>query len=290
MLAHSPPLVYIHEPFNPGYGDRFTPARFPRQFQLVTSQDEERYRGDLQQTLNFYYDLSTAVRRCGRPSLSRGYWRGLSEALLTGLRFGLHRRLPGWRPLVKDPIALISSEWLAHTFPMQVVLLLRSPQGVVSSLLRFASMITPPRMFLEQPALLERLPAELVADLERAREPIDCAIVQWNICNQLAVDYLLRNPDWIDIDYERLSLDPEPGFRQLCQRLEVPFTERMRKRIERHSSAHNASEPSQPWELKRDSRRSVHQWRQRLLPDQVAYIEERCGRVWERVRSRRLPS
>lgn len=283
MLAHSPPLAYIHEPFNPGYGERFTPARFPRQFELVTPASAPDYARDLGATLNFYYDLSESVRRLGRPRWRGGYPANLAEALATGVRFAVHRWLPCWRPLLKDPIALVSAEWLAQTFPMQVVVMLRNPLGVVSSLLRFPGMITPPAAFLEQPALLDLLPPAFEAELRQAEETIDQAIVQWRVLNQLALLYRERNPGWIFVAYEQLAEQPLAGFRSLCQQLKVPFTARMHGLISEHSHSRHSSEPAHPWVLKRDSPRSAQQWRKRLSEWQVGYISERCQDVWERV-------
>lgn len=290
MLAHSPPLAYIHEPFNPGWGERFTPARFPRQFELVTPVNAPGYTRDLGATLNFYYSLRESVRRLGRPRWKRDYLSNLTEAFATGLRFAVHRRLGWWRPLLKDPIALVSAEWLAQTFPLQVVVLVRNPLGVVSSLLRYPGMITPPAAFLEQPALLQLLPPAYETELRAAVEPIDQAIVQWRLLNQLVALYRQRNPAWIYLSYEELAAQPLAGFRQLCFQLRVPFTRRMGSLIAEHSHPRHSSEPKQPWILKRDSPRSAQQWRHRLSERQVSYICERCRDVWDQLGSRRVPN
>lgn len=284
MLAHSPPLVYIHEPFNPGVGDRFIPARFPRQFELVTSATQAVYRPAFAQTLRFYYDLPTALKRWGRPRWSRRYWLDIREALLTGARCAVHRLVPLWRPLVKDPIASVSAEWLGRTFSMHVVVLVRHPAGVVSSLLRFR-MTTPPEAFLAQPELLARLPGPMVDDLRAAHSEIDQAIMQWRVVNYLLDIYRRRNLHWVVVPFDQLALQPEDTFRSLCERLAVPFTPRMGKLIAQHSDARNPVEPEKSWTLKRNSRVSKDQWKLRLTAEQVDYINKRCGDLWESVSS-----
>ena len=42
----------------------------------------------------------------------------------------------GYNPLIKDPIAIFSADWLADKYDMNVVVLSRHPLGFISSLLK----------------------------------------------------------------------------------------------------------------------------------------------------------
>jgi len=63
------------------------------------------------------------------------------------------RRLAGERPLLKDPIAFFSAEWLARTYGADVVVLIRHPAGFAGSLKRMGSSFDF-NDFLGQPDLL----------------------------------------------------------------------------------------------------------------------------------------
>ncbi|MFO7950790.1 MAG: hypothetical protein R6U36_10530 [Candidatus Fermentibacteraceae bacterium] len=63
-------------------------------------------------------------------------------------------------PLFKDPIALMSAEWVADRFDARVVISVRHPAAYVNSVRRL-DWRTPVEDFTEQPRLLESLPADL---------------------------------------------------------------------------------------------------------------------------------
>lgn len=44
--------------------------------------------------------------------------------------------MPRSRPLVKDPFALFSAEWFADNFDAEVIVIVRHPAAVVSSIKR----------------------------------------------------------------------------------------------------------------------------------------------------------
>jgi hypothetical protein len=282
MLARHPRLAYIHEPFNPGYGWPVTPARFPRQFQLITSEQSAFYAPLLSATLNLYYDLPLALAQVRQARVELARVRGSLYAVRLKMCSLIQQQLPLWRPLVKDPIALLAAEWLAREFSMRVVLLVRQPRGVVSSLLRFPDMITPPSVFVEQPALLAMLPDGLRRGLEAVGDDapaIDRAILQWRILNYVAHLYRTRCPDFLVVPYEDLARDPVTRFSWLCQQLAIPFTVSMKTSVEHFSQASNPSETNHPGILKRNSRAASQSWKHRLTAEQVAYVDQHCADV-----------
>src|SRR5690349_10463250 len=128
MLALAPGVAYIHEPFNPRTAAGLSPAGFDRYFTVVTRENESRYRAGLEQTIRFRYGLGAQLRSL----------RGVADVARTGrdLVRVERARLTHARPLVKDPIALLSAEWLAETFGMDVVVLIRHPAAFAASLKR----------------------------------------------------------------------------------------------------------------------------------------------------------
>src|SRR6185437_11687325 len=150
VLAAStnPALGYLWEPFNPRHRPGTFPVRFPRYFEYLCAEN-------------------------GRP-----YVEPMSAALAFRDRPG------GAAALVKDPIALFSSEWLAATFGMRVVVMIRHPAAFAVSIRRrnwrhrFGD-------FLDQPLLMRDFlgphETELRAAGQRRPAILDEAILLWNV-------------------------------------------------------------------------------------------------------------
>lgn len=270
VLAHGSRVAYIHEPFNPAYGRPFTPAPFRRQFEYITDESAPLFEPGLRQTLNFYYDLG---HQLGRPQRL--------HSLKTWLAFRWHRWWGGWRPLVKDPIALLSAEWLAARFNMRVVVMVRHPGGFASSMKRHPSMLTPARDFLSQPRLMSDWLGPFQADLEASEHwsTLERAALQWRLLNWVADRYRSRNPDWIFVRHEDLCADPETGFARLFQQLEIPWNGAASRVLKRYSRPGNPAEVETTWDLVRDSRAVRNAWRARLSPEELELVRQRTADV-----------
>ena len=128
MLALAPDVAYVHEPFNPGTQPGISSAPFDHNFTVVTAENEARYLPGLKRTLALDYALGAEFRHMRTP-------RDLARSVRDSWSFELSRRARK-RPVVKDPIALLSAEWLAERFGMDVVVLVRHPAGFAASLNR----------------------------------------------------------------------------------------------------------------------------------------------------------
>src|SRR5689334_5954270 len=97
MLALAPGIGYVHEPFSP----LTAPGVFDRFFETVTDENAHLYDPYLARTLAF---------RSPPPRV-----RSAREAARAArdLAASTRARVTHARPLVKDPIALFSAEWLA---------------------------------------------------------------------------------------------------------------------------------------------------------------------------------
>ena len=282
VLAHAPGLAYIHEPFNPGAGP-FTRAPFVRQFQHVTAANEHLYKASLRETLAFYFDLKQRLRTIARTPVE-GRAGAVGHALKTWAAFRVHRLSGWWRALVKDPIALLSAEWLASRFNMDVVVLVRHPAGFVSSALRHPQILTAPAAFLDQPELMEGLLARFRPDLldAGAMSDLERAILQWRLLNDVVDTYRKRHPSWIFVRHEDLCADPPTAFQDLGRRLGVRLPARTMRVLDRYSHAGNAAENNTTWDLRRDSRAVPALWKTRLTEEQVSVIRARTADVADR--------
>ena len=157
----------------------------------------------------------------GHPSLvdyrSGVYWA----------RHCLAYRLRGVRPLLKDPIAVFSAEWLAETFGAQVVVLIRHPAAFADSLNR-AGWNYDFSNFLRQPLLMERylyrFADEIRAAAAQPMDILDQASLLWRAIYHTVYEYQQAHPAWYFVRHEDLSLDPIAEFRRLFGYLDLPFS------------------------------------------------------------------
>jgi hypothetical protein len=272
MLALAPGVAYVHEPFNP----RFSAGAFDRYFTVVTAENEARYEGELERTLSFRYELLTRLRRRHGP-------KDVARSVRDFARAQRPRRSSA-RPLLKDPIALLSAEWLAERFGMDVVVLIRHPAAFAASLKRlgwrhsFATFLDDGRL----PDVVRPYEDEIRA---QAREPGDTlaqAALLWRLLYNAVAGYRERHPDWVYLRHEDASLDPVGTFERLYAELGLELTAAARAEIARASAPGNPAELSTPHDVELDSAASLGRWREQLTEEEVETLRERTGDVWPR--------
>jgi hypothetical protein len=261
MIASHPRILYFSEPFNPDRRD--CPVR--HMWHLVTPADERQFRAYLRPHCELRYPWWQ--NRLDEPAhVGRRFLRSLSF---------LRRRLQGWRPLLKDPMALMSADWLSLRYQAHVVVLIRHPAAFASSLKRL-NWYMPVDGLLKQEALMNDYLAPFRDDLEGLRQGadvIDHAIVGWRLFHHVIRSYQRQHPDWLFCRHEDLSLRPVEEFAKIFAFLELDFGNTVRQAIEQHSDEENPREADgRVHQLKRNSKANVWNWQHRLTPDDIARI------------------
>ena len=276
MLALAPGVAYIHEPFSPRTAAGLSPAGFDRYFTVVTSENQARYRPGLEQTIRFRYGLGAQLH-----SLRGG--RDLARIPRDLVRVE-RARLSGARPLVKDPIALLSAEWLAETFGMDVVVLIRHPAAFAASLKRlgwkhsFANFIQEGRV----PEVVRPYEAEIRQQAERPGEILAQAALLWRLLYNAVDGYRERHPDWAFVRHEDASAEPVATFERLYAQLGLDLTPAAKEAIVRASAPDNPAELATPYAVELDSAASIGRWREDLTAEEVETLRERTRDVWPR--------
>ena len=185
---------------------------------------------------------------------------------------------------MKDPIALLSAEWLAETFGMDVVVLIRHPAAFAASLKRlgwkhsFATFIQDGRV----PEVVRPYEAEIREQAERPGEILAQAALLWRLLYGAVDGYRERHPDWAFVRHEDASLDPAGTFERLYDRLGLELTPSARAEITRASASENPAELATPHAVELDSAASLGRWRDDLTPEEVETLRERTRDVWPR--------
>ncbi len=237
MLASSPAVAYIHEPFHVRPEPTVCTARFDRWFTYVCAENEEGVAPHFQEMLD----------RIGRAG----------------------------RPLLKDPIAVFSAEWLASRFDTANLVMIRHPAAFAGSL-KEKQWNHPFADFLAQPLLMRDHLAPFAGEIMRlARveaDVVDQAALLWNVIHHVVLKYRAEHPDWVFVRHDDLSRDPMAGFRSLFERLGLEFTSESKATVMEHSR-------SGPGALQRDSHANVDSWRERLTAGEVSRLRSRVGEI-----------
>lgn len=277
MLAAAPEVGYIDEVFNIGHRPGICAAEFDRMFTHVSERNEAPYREAIAKSLRFEYSPASELAALRTP-------KDAARMVRDWFLFERARRRE-LRPLLKDPVAFFSAEWLAERFGMEVVVLVRHPAAFVGSLRRL-DWRYPFEHFLEQQDLMEGLLAPLADEIEahvghEQGDMIEHASLLWKIFYSVALTYQERHPDWLFVRHEDLSRDPLGAFRTLYDQLGIRWSDEAQKVIRAYSGRENPEEVGDEviHQIRRDSRANIWKWKERLTPAEIEQIRERVEPV-----------
>lgn len=186
-------------------------------------------------------------------------------------------RVCGLPPLLKDPLALFSTPWLAARFDLRVIVMIRHPAAFASSLKRL-NWEFDFRHWLDQPLLMRDylypFEREFRLFCAKRQDIIEQAILLWNAMHTVIRRFQLAHPSWIFLRHEDLAKDPLAGFQKLYQQLGLPWSSSVVKRMDALTNNRNVKDvaPSDPGTIKRDSRAAAQSWTWRLTEQEIERI------------------
>lgn len=271
MLCLSNELAYVHEPLNPGIWPRWSAKPIPHRNLYICEENGAEWESVIGNVLSrkFPYrqqvaDIRSVVdaARLVREFTKRGIGRSHSIATL-----------------MKDPIAIFSSEWLAAHFDMKVVMMIRGPLAFAGSIKRL-SWAFDFNNWLDQPLLMRDHLADFTTEIKQAAEnPTDLiaqAILTWNATYSYVMKMRERHLDWIFLDYQRLAKSPVEEFENLYSALGLSFDSKVADAISGYSDSSNVKEVSagDKGGIRRDSQAAVDTWKNRLTPEETSRVEQ----------------
>lgn len=291
MIAYASSISYIHEPFNLDHRPGICKARFDYQFPYICQENESLYLNDLKDCLKFKYHLLEELKT------TKSY-KDFARSIRDFLRFTVCR-ISNQRPLLKDPIAVFSTEWLATKFNMDVVVIIRHPAAFVGSIKK-VKWSHPFDHFLKQPLLMEQHLYDYRTKIEEfannEKDIIDQAILLWNLIHHMIFKFKKNYPNWIFVKHEDLSMNPLEEFKNLYNKLDLDFSADIEKKINVFSFAHYLNNQqikrkakAQLWKerltgnysgkRKRNSKLNILSWKKRLTKDEVKKIIEETHKI-----------
>lgn len=274
ILSLSRSVCYIHEPFNVDYPPRIAGRLFDYWFTYINGQNERDFYQSLSDVLSFRYDLISQLRKVQ----TRKDFKEFREEFV---KFSVARVLR-LRPLIKDPIAIFSAEWLASSFNMNVVVIIRHPAAFVSSIKRLR-WNHPFSHFLLQPLLIKEhlhpFEEEIKSYATKEHHIVEQAAFLWKLIHQMIINYRDRHKDWIFIRHEDLAREPLTGFNLLFDKLNLKFSPRVQKRIMKYSDVKNPIDSDNPYSIKRNSKSIVKKWQQELSKSEITRIRNKVENI-----------
>jgi hypothetical protein len=257
MLALSPRVAYINEPFNPTHSPGVCAAAFPLRYQYIHSGNEGRFRPPLAATLSFRYQYRAQI-----PSLRSR--TDIEQLVRDGWAFA-RARLRKAQPVVKDPFAAFSAGWLSTTFDMGVVVVVRHPAAYAASIKRlgwrpeFDELLAQPRLIHDQ---LGEYEAAMISMRARA-DLIDQAGLMWLMVYSTLLRLGHEHPDWVFVRHEDLAANPLARFPELYGAVALTWTPEVGRQVQWYSNARVSKEGEiDPYDYRRRSRDTIGRWRE----------------------------
>ena len=267
MLAADSRTAYISEPLNVLHRPGVFRAKVKHWYQYVCADNENDYLPSFHELLDYDYHLLDEIRSL----------RSWHDFLRMGRDFTIfyHGLLRGQRLLLKDPFAVFSTEWFAKRLNCKVVIAVRHPAAFVSSLKRLDWPFDLQDL-LDQHLLMRDQLGPFRGQIESAQksDAIDQWVMLWNLIYSTVHAAVERNPDFIAVRHEDLSLDPVNRYNELYRSLGLEFTPRVEKIVTNASSSDNPTERSSRkiYSVKLDSRANMANWKKRLSEDEIRRI------------------
>lgn len=275
-LAQDPNLVYIQEPFNVNYPQPLAGFEPDYWYKYVHDSDKAIIRSALQRVFELKYPLRVNLQKSASLTEKR-------HAVAETVRFTV-RRWRGLTPLMKDPLALLSAPWIAKTFGVAVLVMIRHPAAFSGSLKK-KDWAFPFDDLLSQTVLMEEklsgYRSEIKHFVRHEQDIVDQAALLWKILYDIVSDYREHHPDWIFVRHEDLARSPVEEFGKLFDSLELSYSDEIRNYVAYHSGK-KASHPPQNVEgnnLVRNSQSVVKNWKQRLTKDEIERVRKRTHPV-----------
>ena len=261
MLAAGPQVAYLSEPLNVWHRSGVMRASTRHWYSYICEENQENYLAAFQEMLQFDYHANLEVKSIKSVKdvmrMFRDWW-----IFRNGRR---NHQIP----LIKDPFAVFSTEWFSRNLECRVIIVVRHPAAVASSLMKlgwdfdFSDLLAQPMLMRDW---LQPYKAEMEALLESPNDLIAQSCLLWRMVYKVVDELKERTPSLLVIRHEDISIDPLDEFSKLYGVLDLEFSQEVQSSIVTASSEKNPGETSKRTvhSVRIDSRSLVKSWQQRL--------------------------
>jgi hypothetical protein len=180
------------------------------------------------------------------------------------------------RLIIKDPIAVLSSDWIAKYFDLEVIVLVRHPAAFTASLKRLG-WGHPFEHFLKQPMLMHRHLEPYRAEIaSKPQDIVAQAPTVWKCLYSVLLTYLDSHPNWLVRKHEVLSGNPVAELRDLYETLGLEWSGTVEENVVRYTQCGNPVDAPKGTvhHIRRDSVANITRWREILTEEEIARVYE----------------
>ncbi len=273
MLAVSNDIIYISEPLNVYHRPGVLQVPTKYWYTYISEENQSKYFSALQDTIRFRYHLWLEIK-------SLRSIKDVGRMMRDIGRFS-DGRLRGGRSLLKDPFAVFSAPWFAHSLGCHVVIAVRHPLAFVSSLKRlcwdfdFRDLLAQPLLMRDY---LEPFRDEMLA---QPGDVISQGSLLWRMVYGAVDGFRDLYPEFTVVRHEDLSRRPEDGFRDLYRSLGLDYSHKIQNIIIKSSHVGNPNELStrRVHAVKLDSQANLSNWQKRLTDEEVSRIRQQTSEI-----------
>ena len=219
-IAQYPSIHYLQEPFNVDLPHPVMNLKLNTWFTDWDSSDQ-------QQEIKAAFDqvLNMTHQQVLMQSLKASAW-DVNLMARQVAKYLLRKSTRERQCLIKDPIALLSADWLYEQYDLKVICMIRNPFAFVGSLKK-ANWNFDFRQLNKQGQLMQGLFSPFAEEVAIHCQPsafIDRACLLWNMLHYAIVDYQKRYPNWLFLPYEEIAADPLNNFQSVFDYLELEMS------------------------------------------------------------------
>lgn len=266
ILSLADDVNYVHEPFNL---TRYKNTPFTYWFEYISNNSSKKYQRKVKSYLKYYStifhykNLEDILKIRSLKNARRVFYR-LKDKLKKST-------------VLKDPIAIMSVEWIYKEFDCDVVILIRHPAAFVASL-KVKDWHFDFNDFLQQKELMATYLAPFKEEIEHyannKQDLISQGVLLWKTIYSTIYSYQQNHKDWYFIKHEDLSLNPIEEFDKIFKYLDIDFNEKIKaKLLGTTISKENIG-------MNRNSKENISTWKTRLTPDEIDKIKKGTYNVW----------
>lgn len=268
VITSSSNYVYVDEPFN--IGKKHVASPFKNQFEYLPGKTVT-FQKKAKKYLNSFNSLfaKSTFNNLIHIKSRKDIRKFLSEVKSRTTRNYVY----------KDPLALLSAEWIYEQYGWDIVILVRHPAAFVASL-KVKDWQFYFKYFNNQEVLINthlRAYAEKIEEYTNNRPDIvKQGILLWNVLYSMVHYYQEKyNTRWYFVKHEDLSLQPMLAFEKLYNFLNIEMEDSVKEYILETTSSKEQTL------LKRDSKKNILSWKNRLTPQEIQEIKEGTREVWK---------
>ncbi len=279
MIALADEKYTIAEPFNILRASMFA-SGFKNNYIYLNGNNDNALKTRVKNMIGLSFTVSELGSVLGR--------QGLYFYPYTAYRFINHhfQKARNRRPVIHDPMAFFSLEWLDNNFDLDMILLVRHPAAVIQSQRRMKWGYNFKWLADQEELLEEKLKPFKKEILEQApREfipwEIETQALVWNIFAWTIAQYRANHPHWYIYRHEDLAARPVKSFRALYDKLSLDFGPKVETHIKRYTGDDNPAlaEKDKIHTLKRDSKKLIKNWKKKLSEKEIEEIRARTEDV-----------